>query len=339
MNRLSNSREKDLIEGKMLWTSVLFADKVHYASPLNGFMTIEFIRDLPESNRVDLIKTFVKNWNIETLTPEGVDNIYTNILKFRKMKMKTRNEMLLLMRGTSLLKNLEKSVIESATNGLKIINIFELKNFINPNDDKNVIIGWQLVDYSASGNQTTYIESIYTTLLNSYELPIFSDDIETVLSRKEYSSYELFCIPSPLTLKESQVKIIRKDFKEKFSKLFVKLEEVKENIAKVPFTKDKAKEEINGDTALRSLIKASGRMAEKNIYIEQLKNSNPEETFILNLGVTTFGNLIRVYNKTGVLKDEQVLYVRERIEKDYDLNNMTTFLFLKVKKEGKETTS
>jgi hypothetical protein len=327
----NHSKLTDLNEVKLLWTAILFSEKVLYATPLNTILTLSlFFGYFPERYKVNIIKDALKVWNKE-VTPEDFESMYQQYLSVKKIKRKSREELLLLMRGEKMLNTYEKILVDNDNKILEKLGMKEFQHFVQIKEG-GVIIPVTLVDYDhdpAVEKSLTFFEAISGTLTEPDEILLLDDSFDGLIKETELFRKKLFSFPAPETLTASQIRIIRKDFKEKFNN-FNGFREYKIQL------KDKSLDEM-----LKEADKGSGpgeaedldfqKYVDENIYIEQLRKLNPEgPEYELYMGVTSFENIISIYKFLGVLTNEHALYAREHLSKKVSLSNATPFLYLKV---------
>jgi hypothetical protein len=334
------SKEEAIIESKLLWASVLFSNNVHHASLLAIKTNIEFILPImTERQKIDVYKHYFGQWN-NKITPEVIEENYQLILKTRKVKRKIKEELIVLLRGENFIEYLRKAVLESTRLMIDEFKINGIKNFYD-RGNKNVIKLWDLAEFDFSGiNLNTYIEAVYTTLDNSYEIPIFDESVEKYFSNKEkggnsanpqgYISLPLFTFPAPESLTESQVKIIRNELKDKLNLYFGIIERLKQEVREILFSEN-LPADIPSLTELKEASLDIQKAIGKNIFFEKINTLNADRSgFTLYMGLTSFENVVCVYKYKNVLSSEQELYVKEKMRGLVNLSNTTPFLYLKV---------
>jgi hypothetical protein len=334
----NGSKISDFTEVKLLWTSILFSDRIIYATPFNSiFMAKYFFPKLPERKKINMIKIAMDGWDSKFKSTD-LEKFYEQYLSIKKIKRKSREQLILLKQGERLINTYEKILLDNNDKILQNLKVSELKPFFW-NHDENIIIPTAVSDNDPRPKEErsiNYFETLSVMLTDDDVLPILDDSFIHDDNDIDFCTEKLLSVPAPESLKESQIRIIRNDFREKFN-CFDGYEEYKQNLKEKPYAeyiiqKDGTESPICEEMEVNPEFQKS---VDENIYIEQLRqNSTDGIEYSLFLGVTSFEDIVRTYHYLGILSDEDTLYVKEHLSNKVNLKNSTPFLYLKVKNKN-----
>ena len=342
-------------EGQMLWSLILFADKIGWASA-HAFLSCyrNIFEICNEKTKVDTYKNFVKFWDVK-ITPEKIESIYQSYIKYKKKKLKSKEDMNVVVKGKKLLNVLEKSMMNFIATNEKELTITELTPLMNMHrtsrEKENDVIAlacYVPFDPNLIKREDTDVDLICFMMTNSLEVPIFSNEIDKQLAFKKIgakinkdffakgktnSIRELFLeFVSPESLTSKQVQIIRNELNEKFKELTNAVGEFNDDFCEMKLTADNTEEiKARFTEKLKPSISEFQETINNNIYMIQLKNKedNPK-IYKLYLVLTTVRNIIGLYEGLNIINKESAIYCRDELHQKGVLDVLKFFLYLKV---------
>jgi hypothetical protein len=341
-------------EGQMLWSTILFADEIGWSSA-HAFLSwqrylFEFCSDRV---KVNTYKNFVKYWNTD-ITPEQIEEYYQSHIKDKKKRTKSKLDLNVVVKGKNLLNALEKSMMDFIDNNERELRINELTPFMNihcssrKKENDFIALACYVPFHPTLNKEDTDVALLFFMMTTSFEIPIFSSEIDKLLSYKEFGAKikkdffakgktnairELFLeFASPESLTSSQVLIIRNELNEKFKKVTDVIEEFNKDFGEKKLTVDNLKE-INEKymEKLKPRVSEFQNAIDNNIYMIQLKNKedNPK-IYKLYLVLTTVRNIVGLYEKLNIMNQGSAVYVRDELQQKGVLDALKFFLYLKV---------
>ena len=341
----------------MLWSFILFADEIGWSSA-HAFLSwhrylFEFCDD---RFKVNTYKNFVKYWNAD-ITPEQIEEYYQSHIKDKKKRTKSKLDLNVVVKGKNLLNALEKSMMDFIDNNERELRIKELTPFMNihcssrKKENDFIALACYVPFHPTLNKEDTDVALLSFMMTTSFEIPIFSSEIDKQLSFKEFGAKinkdffakgktdairELFLeFASPESLTSSQVLIIRNELNEKFKKVTDVIEEFNKDFGEKKLTVDNLKE-INEKymEKLKPRVSEFQKAIDNNIYMIQLKNKedNPK-IYRLYLVLTTVRNIVGLYEKLNIMNQGSAVYVRDELQQKGVLDALKFFLYLKVEGE------
>lgn len=346
-----NSAVDNKSEVKLLWSTILFADRINWASPSSYIILYRYkINEVPERYRINAYESFLKVWNMK-LTPEKMEEDYQTYLKIKKKKRKTIVDLKDIKEWNRFMKSLEDILMKYISSGEENLGITELSPFMNK-AGKGIISLYFIEAFTQEfGIQDTEIEAVLTTLNNKFEIHAFSDLIEEHLHYKSFNdniSKDYFSknekaalrekfveLVAPESLVNSQVAIIRSELNEKFKDVMENIKELNKNFKEMkPSVKETSEiKKRFGEMIKPHLIKIQ-EAVDNNIYMNQLKNKEENPKYYkLFLALTTMKNIVGLYEKLNVISKSSAVYCREELKKSGLQNALKFIIYLKEEGE------
>ena len=341
-------------EGQMLWSIILFAENIGWSSGLAFLISHRHYFEFCDNRfKVDTYKYYVKFWNT-SVTPKQIEDNYKNYIKTKKKRNKIKEELKLFTKCHAYMNALEKEMIKLIDFNERDLGIKELVPFMCllefMKDKENEIIALAyFIPFKPNVSRETTDLHLICNIISSYnEIPMFSNEIDKILSYKEFgvktkkdffakgktnAFRELFLeFVSPESLTSSQVLIIRNELNEKFKKITDVIEEFNKDFGEKKLTVDNLKE-INEKymEKLKPRVSEFQNAIDNNIYMIQLKNKedNPK-IYKLYLVLTTVRNIVGLYEKLNIMNQGSAVYVRDELQQKGVLDALKFFIYLKV---------
>ncbi len=137
-------------------------------------------------------------------------------------------------------------------------------------------------------------------------------------------------LPGPELMNSTQLGIVRNDFSQVFWPYFNKIELWKTELKDIKYSHENI---INMMDTYREKISALHPTLQKaideNEIMNQLKDENESKsTYKVYFGITSKSYLLSHYLQMEALEENVMLYVKEEISKETDINNACPFLFM-----------
>jgi len=341
----------------MLWSVVLFAENIGWSSGLAFLISHRhYFVFCDDRFKVDTYKYYVKFWNT-SVTPKQIEDNYKNYIKTKKKRNKIKEELKLFTKCHAFMNALEKEMIKLIDANERDLGIKELVPYMCliefMKDKENEIIALAyFVPFKPKVNRETTDLHLICNITSTYnEIPMFSNDIERLLSFKEFETKtkkdffekgktnairELFLeFVSPKSLTSKQVQIIRNELNGKFKDVTDVIEEFTKNFQEKKLTADNLEGiKTKYIEELKPRVSEFQKAIDNNIYMIQLKNkeANPK-IYKLYLVLTTVRNIVGLYESLNIINKDSAIYCRDELQQKGVLDALKFFLYLKVEGE------
>ncbi|MBC8488179.1 MAG: hypothetical protein H8D45_19280, partial [Bacteroidetes bacterium] len=344
-------------EGKMLWSVILFAENIGWSSGLAFLISHKHYFEFCDDRfKVDTYKYYVKFWNT-SVTPKQIEDNYNNYIKTKKKRNKIKEELKLYAKCHAFMNALEKEMIKLIDANERDLGIKELIpfmcliEFMEDKENEIIALAYFIPFKPKVNREITDLYLIYNMTSAYNEIPMFSNEIDKILSYKEFgvktkkdffakgktnAFRELFLeFASPESLTSKQVEIIRNELNEKFKEITDGIEELNKAFLEKKLKADNLEEIKTSFTdKLKPRVSEFQNAIDNNIYMIQLKNKEDKpKIYKLYLVLTTVRNIVGLYEKLNIINQGSALYCREELQQKGVLDVLKFFLYLKVEGE------
>lgn len=340
-------------EGQMLWSVILFADDIIWSSA-HAFLACQrhFFVFCDERFKVNTFKYYMQFWNT-SFTPKQLEDSYQNYVKTKKKRHKTKADLDVVVKGKELLNAFENTLMDMVDLNEKDLGITELAPLMNiyrssRSKETQVIALTCFVPHNPKlKREDTDVGNIIDIMMTGFEIPLFSCEMESLLSFKEFNAKinkdffakgktnsirELFLeFVSPESLTSKQVQIIRNELNEKFKELTNAVGEFNDDFCEMKLTADNTEEiKARFTEKLKPRISEFQETINNNIYMIQQKNKedNPK-IYKLYLVLTTVRNIVGLYEKLNIINQDSAIYIRDELQQKGVLDALKFFIYLK----------
>jgi len=335
--------DKNLKQGNLLWSVAPFAKKMNWTSMVSDFLCYSIPdEDITEKYKVSFYKVVVNGWNTD-VKPDDIEKGYQTALQIKKMKHKDKNSLIFLHKWNKNMELFHKESLNYLKHIEKEFNIEELQPlFCIPH--KGVLSLFHFDNYKPDEYSFVETEMLTTTILNNYELPLFSDEVENISAEYNQSSSEnteniifkkkLLEFVSPASLTFNKLEIIRSELVPSFLPLAEFLDDFNAKLLTEKFNNSLI-EKLNETyiNYISSEISKTQNAIDDNIYFNQIKNSTDDpELFTLYLCACDINTLLNLYQNVSEMPKVTVDYAREELINKIDFKSTKLFLYLKTHK-------
>jgi hypothetical protein len=336
--------ENCLKQGKQLWCVAPFAENINWTSMVSNFLSYCVPgQELTERFRVNFYKLAIKGWNTD-IKPELLEESYQISLQIKKMKHKDKKALVFLHNWKNDLEKFHRETLNYLKHIEKQFHIEELQPLFSL-PRKGVLSLYSFDDYQPEDYSYIEIEILTTTIINNFEIPLFSDEAEKYITTKEehntgsntkalISKHKLLKFISPSSLSYSKLEIIRNRLVPMFKPLADFLEEYNSELLLNKFN-DTLLEKLN-DKYLNYILPEVSKIQDAindDIYFNQIINSTDEtEIFTLYLCVTDINSMLDLFHKVSNMPKATVENAREELKDKIDLESAKLFLYLKTER-------
>lgn len=336
--------DKNLTQGKLLWAVITFAKVVNWTSMAGGLIAYAVpATDLTENYKVGYYKTLIKGWETD-MKPETLEMNYRAVLEIKKMKHKNKNSLIALHKWNNIMESLHKESLRYINHLEKQFHIEELHNFFSL-PQKGVLPLFHFDEYKSDDYSYVEIEMLTTTILNNYETPLFSNEVENFttvfdnttsqnLDNNSIFKMKLIEFISPASLTFNKLEIIRSELVPVFEPLAAFIDDSNTKLINQIFNPKLFNEQndfmINH---ISSEISKTQNAINDNLYFNQIQNSVEEpETFTLYLCAASIDTILNLYHKVSEMPIVTVNHAKDELSKKINLESTKLFLYLKTNK-------
>lgn len=328
--------EETFRQGKYLWSVAPFAERINWVVMYNAILTYAFDHHrLTEREKIDYYKISIRLWKTE-ITPTFLEEVYQRFLKMRHQKHKDKKTLLFLNKWKNIFNAYHQESLNFIKSFEKQLQIEELHPLFGI-PKSNVICLYNFDSYQPTEYSSFEIEVVTTTILQSYELPLFSDRIEKFIDTENTKIFrqKLLEFISPISLTFGKLEIIRNEFVSKFKLFTDYLEKLYLKISMKKFEESVIAELENiFQSEISSIISVTQTAIDDNIYFNQITNSVEDaETVTMFLCACSVNDLLNFFLKVSEFPKITIDNAREELKGKIDLEATTFFIYSKIKKQ------
>lgn len=334
---------------RLLWIAALISEWTNVAnySAMIMYLRMDYNR-MSERNKFNMYVNWIKgNPNFTADNISESETAFATIVASRKRKGKGKEVIVALHHLEKWLQQCFKdfeTFFHALCSEQKTAELLPLTG-TNSIEREQPVLVWHFPKADSEQHAQARIKGIGSSVCSEDCIPFFDNSVNknllvTSMARAEKGGFisklgdvlcdYLFEIPEPFSLITSQILMVRSDFSKTTWKFFDEAVKCFDDLKKIPFTHENfSRIALLYHQRLAGFIPSMQKTAEENECFIQLKKENPEIKFLkVHCGITSFSTIITFYKNFGIIDESEVLYIREEISADADVNNARLFLFL-----------
>lgn len=341
------SKVSDEANARLLWTAVLMGESVNASCEPAGLLhLILYFDEFTEKQKFSIyMHTLNANPTVTEETKNSTEQYYSKIVRARNMKGKTKEHIVLLMKGENWLKELLvdfKRYLTNVSTKDKTTSLLPLTCTDQDNWNKP-LLAWTFPKENTETRIHQRIQVVSGTITDSGGFPFYDSIVKQYFTSNEMNNIKntgyvnfisdfLMEIPEPLSLTTSQAHLVRNDFSQTSWKLFREMQKLNEELKDIPFRQNNFEriyslyqEKI---TPLKAFVQ---KTIDENVCFNELKSEIPNgKTYRIYAGISSFTTILDFYKELGIIDVSDVLYCREDMASRADINNSRLFLFMET---------
>lgn len=331
-------------EIKVLWNSVLLADRIYYDGVYTDWVFFKDVESMKVSEKekldfVLMLAPSIYGKKIKDIDKfrNDVHEFYADLLKARRIRGKNKSQMLSLIEGEKVLKDFFRDANNHLKWGDTILDIEWLKPHISESKD-TFIVCYAGFTSALLDDTEAYLKDVSKMFTDSLQFPVSNDCIEKfqydeITNTPTFYSVNIVDIPDFNYLREIQYMQFRQNFIPQINDLSGFLYSFKETMKEHDFNEHNinlfSKLIMDGLAEFRTSLKIClNENLEKYTDVSLSGKMNK-----LRLGFTSVENFFDIYNKAGLFGDDFSLYLREFVAREMDLKRMMPFLYVRFGEE------
>ena len=332
---------------RLLWSSVLIGESANASCEPAGLLClIVYFDEFTEKQKFDIYMNALNaNKEVTEETKKSIEQYYSKIVRARNMKGKTKEHIVLLMKGENWLKGMLedfKRYLSNMSTKDKTTSLLPLTCTDQDNWNKP-LLAWNFPKEDIEKKIHQRITVVSGTITDSGSFPFYDSTVKQYFTSAEMKSIKnteqvnfvsnfLFEIPEPLSLTTSQIHLVRNEFSKTSWKLFHEMKNLNEELKAIPFAQNNFEKIASLYEEKISPLKSSiQKTVDENSCLNELKNGNPSgKVYRIHAGISSFTTILDFYKELGIIDVSDVLYVREDMSTSVDINNSRLFLFLEA---------
>ncbi len=345
---VSDGEERVTDNVRLIWTACLFSEKPA-ATSLAAYVLdlITAFDTLPEAKKFNFFIEILKNSPGSEDIIAMSEQIYSEILMLRKIKGKSRDFLVALMKGEQMLKknyDLCKSKYMERAEALDIKALLPICTRNIKTHEKPLLVWW-LPDVNTPADMQNVVKFFGSSVHDPEFLMLFDASVKnhatfTELDKITPGATEatvlcepLFSFPEPVKLTSQQMQIVRNDMSATAWKLMEELVNTGREIIKLSFEPDNF-------SALAALYKEKTALLKERVqksvddnpHLNNLKNETTNgRTCRLWMGMAFFHTVYSFYGKLNIIDPSTEAYSKEETAHMVELGKTRLFLFLEIK--------
>ncbi len=339
-----DSRIDVATESKLLWSAVVFANRVLSMTPRTFYLDFHnFYPSYSLNERLHIFEIFFKGSEFE-LSKKQLKEEQANINLIRVPDANNMDQQQLQKkvekRFSEFFDRLNYELVEEQ---LKRARLNPLSR-ITSKEDSSVI--WPLHQNAfLKDDPRVAVEVLANSLFAPEEYPMLPGTIEEIAQpvplvqdsdspvslKDKFFGHKLFTILDPRELETNQILITRKDLLPNLNTFASGLDTLSGKLMETVFSDDSAQriqEEVR--TSIFQEASRIQKFIDDSPYVQLLRLRHPEGTsFSLYLGIASFSQIISWYEAFNLIKPEDSAYIKEDLKSDYNLDYCRIFFYLK----------
>ncbi len=266
------------------------------------------------------------------------------VKKLSQQKNKDRNALNLIGLQRGFMKVVRKTLKTEYVNRLEAIKIFELIEFA---EEKCWEIIYPLVNIK-DNQEDVYIPALTYAIINNEYILAFGTHVEEIFKPKlihtpthqpfDFIKIPLWDFPLFEGIKFKQMKHAQQDLKPALREFTQGLEELKKQLAQLPFT---AQNYAEIEDLCQQKIMANAQPVQKaidnSLYLNQLRNQTPSNTGMkFHFGITTAENIANYFGRTSTIEPYVLSEIKEQLSRHINLQATYIFSYCTIQKPEEE---
>jgi hypothetical protein len=330
-------------EIKLVWSSVLIADRIHYGG---AYSEITYLQELFDSTKSDDAKVemtimyypiMYKNLNVDiSKYTKSLRGLYNEIKIARKTKGKSKDYLLKSMSAERTL----KSIFQNVSTYLKDYRTNTTLEYLTPAfsfDDECMIKCYTEITLSFKKDKLKYLKEISDLIFKPDKYFLSDESVEKFQyenkdSLPEFLSIEFIDIPEFDYLIELQYTQFRDSFIPTTKDISEVFRSLKENVKDSEYS-------VENITHFLDVLKNSIDSYKEDFQSKLYENITmytdipaSAKKHKLYAGITSVEKLISIYKNAKLFGDDFYAYLHEYLSQEHDLNKLIPFFYLKISK-------
>ncbi len=352
----NDSTARDEMAARLLWTAAVIAPNVNVCGNLGPALDLqnEFF-SVREALLFKIYMNKMKNHaDNDRKMISDIEQMYKNILFYRKKKGKVKSEVIYLKKAENSLHSLLtefRNHLRKDCEKLKITELLPLTHSNIEGKDKPI-----LAYYFPEGDTAQSVEELILLMSTSMmaddgDFNFLDEEIKTNNSSADISmantsdkidffSDFLFQLPSPELLTTQQMMVLRDQLSTTLYPLFKNYEMLFNILNKISFVEDNYsqiadeyfKQVKDVKSAMQQAIDASQLL---NQLKDETQNGSIGVYYKISVGISSFENILNFYEQSGIVDKQIKLYIKEDMSTRGNIENTRLFFFLEKNQELK----
>ncbi len=345
INRTQSNVEM-LTEIKNLWTVILFGERIESAGDSASIMHLVLdYRGYSEKVKMKGIFKTLREQGREEEEIAQYENMYKEIMSFRTIKGKNKQQLDISNRGERIVKEFLSIQNNTFIDGLTFYKIKELLPFsftdmVNSDkslllwyypageDENSVNIGIRVIEERISGDKTVFL---FPDTITQHIAPIEMNRCKQATTDNTFLSDLIYTIPAPESLSTGQISILRNTFSTISWELFNQMETLFLPFSAITFSSENYETLVTLYREKTEELKIKLQEAiDKNEFLNQLKAESKDNlNYSLYAGITSFEGISLMYKNLNIISDATMMYINEMVSEKNNIKNSRLFLYVK----------
>ncbi len=320
-----------------LYAYMLLCDHMKYDSVTSSMLL--FQEEVEYTKHYKLLFMMFENWyptegglKIAAILRANLDMH----LKLSRMKIRGKNELVLIGRYNALLSQVRKMLKKVyddwfIKNRLEVLPSFGLEaslilamSFYVDDDNKESAILSEIVKTILEKKAIISLDATMESKFSFVDYHDFSNP------KADFIKFHVCDLPPIIGLSFEQMKHIKSELKVALNDLTTQMNELQEKYNVIDFNKDNLKEVIDlGKQHIEPCLKPLKQAVEESLYLSKLRGEfSPDNILRFSLGVTSIETLVDFYEQSRVIEPYVASEMKQQISRNISLNSPILFCYL-----------